>query len=164
MTPDKAPAMTSTPAAKDRASFERIESLGESIYQCIGDIRRGANVTPPEIWNACERLDTLMGVVREALARKPALPVPGVALDPEDSNTQVALQTLKSLNDNLKVNLHVARAVGLEVSVTPELEAAYAAEYGNEGQRNLDVLLGRAETVGSVNVKMHMMLEDRGQS
>lgn len=156
--------MTATPVNEDRVALKQVENLGESIYRCIGDIRRGSNVTPPEIWDACERLDSLMDVVRTALARKPvvaATPVPGQPLDPEAHETQVAVKTLKALNEDLKVNLHVARNAGLEVSVTPELEAVYVAEYGNDGKRNLDVMLGRADTIGSVNVKVHMKLEDQ---
>ncbi|MBD8089118.1 hypothetical protein IFT48_03920 [Pseudomonas fluorescens] len=142
--------------------LNQVLSLGDQIDQCIGHIRRGSNVNQEEIWSASERVDNLCSIVRKALSRKPAqvmVAEQARPLDPQARDTQVAVQTLRSM-DEIKVNLHVAREAGLEISVTPELEAIYVAEYGNEGKRNLDVMLGRADTIGSVNVRTFMALDD----
>ena len=72
---------------------------------------------------------------------------------------QVALATLKALRP-LVTELNYSRRTGLEVVVRPELEAAYVNEHGDEGQRFIDILLGRKETIASVNHKILMKLED----
>ncbi|RBH52413.1 hypothetical protein C3F00_031960 [Pseudomonas sp. MWU13-2860] len=43
--------------------------------------------------------------------------------------------------------------------IRPELEAAYVNKHGDEGQRFIEILLGRKETIASVN-KNRMNLED----
>ncbi|MNW13664.1 hypothetical protein D3C71_2116740 [compost metagenome] len=57
-------------------------------------------------------------------------------------------------------NLAYIRKEGLHVSVPEHLEAAYVAKHGEKGQWFIDVLLGRQETLASVNVKILMRLED----
>lgn len=72
---------------------------------------------------------------------------------------QVALATLRALRP-LVTELNYSRGVGLEIAIQPELEAAYVNEHGDEGQRFIDILLGRKETIASVNYKILMKLED----
>lgn len=71
---------------------------------------------------------------------------------------QVALATLKKLIP-LVTELNSARKIGLEIVIPPELEAEYVNKHGDEGQRFIDVLLGRKSTIASVNIKVLMKLE-----
>lgn len=144
-----------------------IQGFGSSIYDCIGHIRHGANVNQGELWSACETLDSLMATVRKAIASQQAMAAQPAAvdqaavipLDPESSQAQVALSTLHCLR-SMKGNLSYSRQAGLEIVVSPELEALYVKEYGQDGKRALDVLVGKAETIASVNSKVVMKLED----
>lgn len=72
---------------------------------------------------------------------------------------QVALATLKALRP-LVTEFNYARSAGLEIVVPPEIEAEYVKEHGAEGQNFLDLLLGRKQTIASVNIKVFMRLED----
>ena len=72
---------------------------------------------------------------------------------------QVALTALKEIR-HIEAELNYARKVGLELIIPAEIEAEYVKEHGVEGQRYIDVLLGRIETMASVNFKVLMKLED----
>lgn len=72
---------------------------------------------------------------------------------------QVALTALKALRP-IETELHYARKAGLELIIPAEIETEYVNEHGVEGQRFIDVLLGRIETMASVNFKVLMKLED----
>jgi hypothetical protein len=96
-----------------------------------------------------------------------------VLLGRKDANLSVIVKVWKRLGDFEKVairvledlepmypNLAVARKEGLVVTVPEDIEAAYVAKHGEKGQWFIDVLLGRKETIASVNVKVFMRLED----
>lgn len=57
-------------------------------------------------------------------------------------------------------NLAYIRKEGLVVTVPEHIEAAYVAKHGAKGQWFIDVLLGRKETIASVNVRVCMRIED----
>lgn len=135
--------MTANPQG-DRAALTDVLAIGNSIYDCIGHIRNSANVNPSEIWDACQRLDSLVARARAALQEPPEVTTqaPAKAIDPKAPSTQVAIKTLKSL-EGMSEDLHFAREAGLKISITPELQDLYSEEYGKQGQRNLDAILGR---------------------
>lgn len=135
--------MTATPQG-DRAALTDVLAIGNSIYDCIGHIRNSANVNPSEIWDACQRLDSLVARVRAALQDPSEVTpqAPAKAIDPAAPSTQVAIKTLKSL-EGISEDLRFAREAGLEISVTPGLKDLYSEQFGKQGQRSLDVILGR---------------------
>ncbi|AXH59590.1 hypothetical protein [Pseudomonas amygdali] len=136
--------MTSTQQG-DRAALTDVLAIGNSIYECIGHIRNSANVNPSEIWDACQRLDKLVARARAALEADPVVVAPqppAKTIDHAAPSTQVAIRTLKSL-EGMSEELLTAREAGLEISIHPALEDLYAEEYGRQGRRNLDVILGR---------------------
>lgn len=128
----------------DRAALTDVLAIGNSIYECIGHIRNSANVNPSEIWDACQRLDSLVARARAALQETPEAPslAPAKTIDPAAPSTQVAIKTLKSL-ESMSEDLRLSREAGLKISVTPELLAFYAEEHGKSSERNLAVILGR---------------------
>lgn len=76
-----------------------------------------------------------------------------------DPDVQLAVATLKSI-EPMVVNFHHSRATGLEVLIPEEIEKAYVQIHGDEGQRFIDLLLGRTSTIASANFKVFMRLFD----
>jgi hypothetical protein len=72
---------------------------------------------------------------------------------------QIGLSILETLAP-MYPSLAYIRKEGLLVTVPEHIEAAYVAKHGEKGQSFIDVLLGRKETIASVNVKICMRLED----
>lgn len=72
---------------------------------------------------------------------------------------QIGIAVLEALAP-MYPNLAFVRQAGLTVSVPEDIEAAYVAKHGEKGQWLIDVILGRKETIASVNVKVRMRLED----
>lgn len=73
---------------------------------------------------------------------------------------QIGIAVLEALAP-MYPNLAFVRSAGLTVSVPEDIEAAYVAKHGEKGQWLVDVILGRKETVASVNVRCVMLLEDQ---
>lgn len=83
---------------------------------------------------------------------------PGVHELPS-AEIQIGIAVLEALAP-MYPNLAFVRQAGLTVTVPEHIEAAYVAKHGEKGQWLIDVILGRKETVASVNVRVRMRLED----
>lgn len=83
---------------------------------------------------------------------------PGVRELPS-AEIQIGIAVLEALAP-MYPNLAFVRKAGLIVSVPENIEAAYVAKHGEKGQWLIDVILGRKETIASVNVRVFMKLED----
>ena len=85
------------------------------------------------------------------------------AEQPVDQLTSAEIQVGLSILETLAPmypSLAYIRKEGLLVTVPEHIEAAYVAKHGEIGQTFIDVLLGRKETIASVNIKVSMRLED----
>jgi hypothetical protein len=84
--------------------------------------------------------------------------LPGIHEVPP-ADIQIGIAVLEALAP-MYPNLAFVRQAGLTVSVPEHIEAAYVAKHGEKGQWLIDVILGRKETIASVNVRVFMRLED----
>lgn len=75
------------------------------------------------------------------------------------SEIQAAVATLKAIEPVVTCLQH-ARTIGLEIVVPEAIEKAYVEIHGDEGQRFIDLLLGRTISLASFNAKIFMKLED----
>lgn len=75
------------------------------------------------------------------------------------SEIQAAVAALKAI-EPVVTGLQQARTIGLEIVVPEAIEKAYVEIHGDEGQRFMDLLLGRAISLASSNAKIFMRLED----
>lgn len=72
---------------------------------------------------------------------------------------QVAFQVLDGIKP-LVNRLEFIRGKGINIEISSEIEALYVEKHGRDGQRLIDQLLGREQSIASVNVKIFMRLED----
>lgn len=151
------------PSAETQVAIHVLESLAP-MYQKLAFIRKeGLVVTVPEHMEAAYVaehgetgkwfIDVLLGrhEVTASATRKVFMRLAG--------ETRVAIAVLEALAP-MYPNLAYIRKEGLQVTVPEHIEAAYVAKHGEQGQWFIDVLLGRKETIASVNVKVYMRLED----
>lgn len=75
------------------------------------------------------------------------------------SEIQAAVAALKALEPVVS-SLQQARTVGLKIVVPEAVEKAYVEIHGDDGQRFIDLLLGRTVSWASSNHKIFMKLED----
>lgn len=151
------------PSGETQVSLHVLEALSPMATDLAYIRKAGFMVTVPEHIETeyvAKHGEKAQGFIDLLLGRKESTPSVMVKVFMRLRDCEkVAVRVLDALAP-MYPNLAFVRKAGLVVTVPEKIEAAYVAKHDDKGQWFIDVLLGRKETIASVNVKVFMRLED----